>query len=87
MSMSISSENQKLLRDAVDTGQFQTEDEALTEALRLLHNQSAQGTSKDTQLLPPDEWIDAFHTWSRKQRAGNPNMDDSRESIYEGRGE
>ena len=87
MSMSISPENQRLLSDAVATGQFKSEDEALAEALRLLHDQSANGTSEDVQLLPPDKWVEEFHKWSRKPRAGNPNMDDSRESIYEGRGE
>ena len=38
-------------------------------------------------LLPPDEWLAAFRQWARKDRRHNPNVDDSRESIYADRGE
>jgi len=38
-------------------------------------------------LLPPDEWIAEFHRWTRSHTIHNPNLDVSRESIYDGRGE
>ena len=47
----------------------------------------AANGSATRESLPPDEWIEEFHKWSRRPRTRNPRMDDSRESIYEGRGE
>jgi hypothetical protein len=36
-------------------------------------------------ILPPDEWIAAFDAWVTSHKPRNPNVDDSRESIYPGR--
>lgn len=37
--------------------------------------------------LSTEEWVRRFITWTQSQRSTNPHFDDSRESIYEGRGE
>ncbi len=35
-----------------------------------------------TPPIPYEEWARLFDAWLRDQRSRNPNVDDSRESIY-----
>jgi Arc/MetJ-type ribon-helix-helix transcriptional regulator len=84
MATTISSQTEQLLNQVVSTGRFQNQDEALTEAVRMLYEQTLNGGSES--LLSSPEWINSFRAWSRKHRKGNPHMDDSRESIYDDRG-
>jgi hypothetical protein len=37
--------------------------------------------------LGTEEWIKRFHAWASRQKLRNPNLDDSREAMYEGCGE
>lgn len=80
----LSPQNEELLRKLVATGRFQSEDAALGEAIRLLAEQ-ADDTSTPG-ILPPNEWIKEFDRITASRTGGNPNMDDSRESIYGDRG-
>lgn len=84
MATIISSQNEQLRNQVVSSGRFQNQDEALTEAVRMLYEQTLNGSSE--QLFSTDEWITSFRAWSRKHRKGNPHMDDSRESVYDDRG-
>lgn len=84
MATVISSENEQLLNQVVSSGRFKDQQEALTEALRLLCEHGANGDPEPSVSV--DEWIPSFRAWSRKSRRGNPQMDDSRESIYDDRG-
>lgn len=83
--MSISPENEKLLEEVLASGQFKTHDDALAEALRLLKGQ--QNSSNGVQL-PIEQWREKFraHLDSTPDTATS-SVDDSRASIYEGRGE
>ena len=90
MTVSISQSDEQLLRHAVASGQFNSEAEALREALRLLTEQAENGQPQKNihadpdgqQIACPQKWIESFNAWVDKSRTGNPNMDDSRESIY-----
>ena len=42
--------------------------------------------TEESSNLPTEQWIASFREWTRKQRPGNPRMDDSRESFYGDRG-
>lgn len=43
---------------------------------------------EETDILPPDEWVKRFRAWARSHPSiRNPNLDDSREAMYEGCGE
>ena len=86
MSTNISPENEQVLKDAVSSGQFGSVEEALSEALRIFRAQTTNGAGG--VMLPLDEWQDRF----KEHLASTPVtqtvfVDDSRESIYEGRGE
>jgi len=83
--MSISPENQKLLDEVLASGRFKTHDEALEEALRLLKEQQAE---KNGGHVPVEQWREKFkaHLDSTPESAAS-SLDDSRASIYEGRGE
>ena len=85
MTMSISPENQKLLSEAVATGQFKTEDEALTEALRLLRDTTP--LENGPVLLPAQLKQKLEAHLATTPTTGSTFVDDSREAIYEGRGE
>ncbi|MCO6046856.1 hypothetical protein NG895_23400 [Aeoliella sp. ICT_H6.2] len=81
---SLSPQNEELLRKLVATGRFQSEDAALGEAIRLLVEQSEDTAASG--VLPPMEWVKEFDRITASRTAGNPHMDDSRESIYGDRG-
>ena len=78
----ISSQDEQLLRDVVATGRFKSEADAINQALRLLLEQSA-GVHDELSVVSQEQWLESFRNWSRRQRNGNPDLDDSRGSIYE----
>ena len=87
MKIDILPELEEVLEAAVRSGEFNSREDALAEAIRLLGGaQDANGSSPADELAA-DDWIEKFHKWSRKPRVGSAHLDDSRDSIYEGRGE
>lgn len=86
MATCISPENQYLLNDLVAGGEFSSAEEALAAAIRLLRDQTRNGSFSPKGILPPDQWIEEFNRITESRRGGNPCMDDSRESIYGDRG-
>ena len=61
-------------------------DDALSLLNRLLRDRTTNGSSSDSGILPPDEWIKEFDRITESRKGGNRRMDDSRESIYGERG-
>ena len=85
MAMSISPENERLLNDVVASGRFKNPDEAMTEALRLLKD---NGTEKNTSVQSQDEWRKKLEKHlSSIPKTTAKFLDDSRDTIYKGRGE
>lgn len=80
MATIISPQDEKLLEEVVSSGLFTDQQEALSEAIRLLREHSTNGDLQPSFSV--DEWITSFREWSRRPRKGNPHMDDSRDSIY-----
>jgi Arc/MetJ-type ribon-helix-helix transcriptional regulator len=85
MATMISQQDEQLLEQVVSTGRFKDQEEALSAALRLLREQTSNG-SFEPSILPPDRWVEEFDRITASRRGGNPHMDDSRESIYGDRG-
>lgn len=85
MATIISTQNEQLLNQVVSTGRFRNQDEALTEAVRMLYEQTLNGGAEQS-LLSPEKWIEEFDRITASRRGGNPRIDDSRESIYGDRG-
>ncbi len=85
MATIISPQNEQLLKQVISSGCFQDQEEALSEALRLLCEQTANG-SVEPPILPPDKWVEEFDHITSSRQGGNSRMDDSRESIYGDRG-
>ncbi len=52
-----------------------------------VREQLLQAQTSTPSKLSPEEWVKRFTAWTKSQRSTNPHFDDSRESIYEGRGE
>ena len=86
MSITLSPQNEELLKEVVSSGYYKSQEEALAEAIRLLREQSTNGASDESVILPPDQWIEEFDRITQSRKGGNPQMDDSRESIYGDRG-
>ena len=86
MAMNVSPNNEQFLNDLVASGQFPSQDEALTAAVRLLQQQTARDGSAEGEILPPEPWRREFDRITESRTGGNPRMDDSRESIYGDRG-
>ena len=83
----ISVENQRLLEEIVASGRFRNPTEALDEAIRLLKNDVQQNGDQSADKLTPAEWCDWFEAWAASHPRLPHEADDSRESIYAGRGE
>ena len=85
MSFNISDKHRRILEEAVNSGQFKDKQDALSEALRLLSEKTAD---QNGVALAADTWRNRF----KQHLANTPAtaatfVDDSRESIYESRGE
>ena len=85
MNFEISSQSQRILETAVNSGHFKDKEEALAEAIRLLSEKTEElnGTT-----LSADAWCERFQQHFIDTPATTATfVDVSRETIYEGRGE
>jgi hypothetical protein len=84
----LSSENERYLEQAVSAGVFPTREAALNRAVEALREKTKAVPSKVIQpKLSGEEWAQAFREWAASHPRTTHFVDDSRESIYEGRGE
>ena len=87
MTINIPSEYEAVLNAVVTNGTFPTTEEALRHALELLAKEQRELDDSPQDDLPdPDEWEKRFRAWAASHPASDHFVDDSRESIYEGRG-
>ena len=89
MNVRLTDENETFLKEVVRTGHFGSDDEAINEAIRLLRRESstdAENTSLSAKLSPK-EWSARLRKWALSHVPVAHAVDDSRESIYAGRGE
>jgi Arc/MetJ-type ribon-helix-helix transcriptional regulator len=92
----ISPDNEAFLDRVVATGQFPSREAALDEAVRRLRQQHSplgsashfpQSVIQPARIQNREEWLVAFRKWGESHADVTAIADDSRESIYEGRGE
>jgi Arc/MetJ-type ribon-helix-helix transcriptional regulator len=83
----LSLENQKLIDKVVASGRFQSRQAAIDEAVRLLRAEHQQNGWKMDDELTAEQWCARFEAWAVGHGKLLHEADDSRESIYEGRGE
>lgn len=85
MTIDIPHEYERVLNDAVASGAFCSQKDALIHALGLLATEH-RDMSHQANLFEADEWNQQFRAWAE----GHPQVwhfvDLSRKSIYEGRG-
>ncbi|QEG34907.1 hypothetical protein [Bythopirellula goksoeyrii] len=85
MTVNISSSDKRILEEAVNSGLYKDTQEALREAIFLLREKTA---TQDGNVLSNATWRDRLHQHLTNTPATEATfVDDSRESIYEGRGE
>jgi Arc/MetJ-type ribon-helix-helix transcriptional regulator len=81
-------ENERFLEQAVAEGRFQSRDEALNEAVCLLRGElQDNGNNGSVMNENLGEWSNRFRNWLNSHKDLESIADDSRESIYFGRGE
>jgi hypothetical protein len=65
--------------------------QSLVDALRKQFDPAAGAEPPATEAppsqLPPEEWVKWFRAWAESHPKRDIEIDDSRETIYEGRGE
>jgi hypothetical protein len=85
--MNISIETQNLIDDLIASGRFATPEQVIDEAVRSLD----LGLRNECEVVPNqsslESWCEQFEQWARSHRPSAREADDSREAIYEGRGE
>jgi Arc/MetJ-type ribon-helix-helix transcriptional regulator len=84
MTVNISAQNEIILENAVNSGRFKDKQEAVSEAIRLL----AEKTNEEIgESLIGTAWQERLHRHLKSTPGTSAaTVDDSRESIYEGRG-
>jgi Arc/MetJ-type ribon-helix-helix transcriptional regulator len=85
MTISISDQNDRILENAVNSGRFKDKQEAISEAIRLLAEKASEESGESIGSIAWQERL-------RRHLDSTPgtsaiSIDDSRESIYEGRGQ
>jgi Arc/MetJ-type ribon-helix-helix transcriptional regulator len=84
----LTSDNERFLEQAVAAGVFPTREDALNQAVQALREKAKAVPSQVSKAkLSGEEWERAFREWAASHPRTTHFVDDSRESIYEGRGE
>jgi hypothetical protein len=84
----ISPENSAFLDFVVATGKFASREAAIDEAVRIMREcQSPSGVTMSERKKSAEQWIKDLREWAASHPPVTHFVDDSRESIYEGRGE
>lgn len=83
----MSLENEKFLDELVASGRFASREAILDHAVGMLRQELQQNGNKLSDALTAQEWCDRFEQWADNHKVLPCEVDDSRESIYAGRGE
>ncbi|MEO8166473.1 MAG: hypothetical protein ABI619_13865 [Betaproteobacteria bacterium] len=83
----MSLENDSFVEGLVASGRFVSREAVLDHAVRLLREQTQQNGDDVSGELTAQEWCNRFEQWAEGHQALAGEADDSRESIYAGRGE
>ena len=80
-------EDRAFIDDVVASGLYTTREAAIRDAVRRLRRELETNGRDQASHLPPQEWCEQFETWAASHRALPHEAEDSRETIYAGRGE
>lgn len=83
----LSHDNQDFIDDVVVSGRFSNPSAAINEAVQLLRNEIENHGQESVDEIAAPEWCERFERWAESHRHLAHEADDSRESIYAGRGE
>lgn len=83
----MSLESEQFINEIVALGRFKSRHDAIDQAIQLLRSEMQQNGEKPADALTAQEWCERFETWAASHRHLPHEADDSRESIYAGRGE
>ena len=83
----ISQETQHLLDELVSSGHFRDHDAAIEEAVHRLREELETNGRDERHRPSAEEWCEQFEQGASSHRRLPQIADDSRESIYAGRGE
>lgn len=87
MQVSISAENSRFIEQVVAEGQFASSDDAVNHAICRLRMEELSNGEADRNSESVDEWVADVRAWADSHPKVTHFVDDSRESIYAGRGE
>lgn len=82
----MSLENERFIEELVAAGRFESRHDAINETVRLLRGEIQENGQPPTDSLTAAEWCKRFENWAASHRVLPHEADDSRMSIYSGRG-
>jgi Arc/MetJ-type ribon-helix-helix transcriptional regulator len=82
-----SPENEEFIEELVAAGRFENRNAVVDEAVRRLRDELEANGHDRAEHLSVREWCERFDKWAASHRALPHKADDSRQSIYAGRGE
>ncbi|MBW3598407.1 MAG: hypothetical protein KY475_14185 [Planctomycetes bacterium] len=80
-------ENERFVDELVASGRFLSREAVLDQAVQVLREQMEHNGDDGARQLTAHEWCDRFDQWAESHAALPRAADDSRKSIYAGRGE
>lgn len=83
----MSLESERFVQEMIASGRFSSREAVLDEAVRLLRTEFQQDGDEVPSDLTAQEWCERFERWADSHQALPREADDSRESVYSGRGE
>jgi hypothetical protein len=83
----ISNETSHLVDELVATGRFENRQAVFDSAIRLLRDEVHANGADPPASVSAAEWCARFEAWANSHPVLPYEADDSREKIYEGRGE
>ncbi len=83
----VSLENDQFVNDLVASGQYADRDAVLDQAVQLLRAELQQNGNDASSGFTAREWCGRFERWADSHQPLPHEADDSRESVYAGRGE
>jgi Arc/MetJ-type ribon-helix-helix transcriptional regulator len=85
MVITVSPETERLINAAVQSGRYASADEMIAKLIQ--EDARRSHTRAASPQESPDQWADRLQAWVDTHPSRPITIDDSRESIYAGRGE
>ncbi len=82
MATDLTPDNEHFVEEAVADGHYDSEQDLINEAVRLLRNEMSQEKEPENAMLPADQWEAELKEWAGSHSKLNHPADDDRLNLY-----